>query len=163
MRLWYFSSSVNSFFKRAHAPPSSRARWLICGPTLRLLPYFMCANSEGSGETARMLVAYVINTLISWAGSFVVSWQSQVTWNLCQKYITQSFFYTPVICNHCPHITGLMCGAVTFRSFPQCGGSAGVIILRQNSGLECWLQLKYSRGTKSRTVTVRCAPTVWVL
>ena len=26
---------------------------LVC-QTLRLLPYFMCANSEGSGETARM-------------------------------------------------------------------------------------------------------------
>ena len=27
---------------------------MIFGWTLRLLPYFMCANSEGSGETARM-------------------------------------------------------------------------------------------------------------
>ena len=33
----------------------------------------MCANSEGSGETARMpsLVAYVISTIISWAGSIL--------------------------------------------------------------------------------------------
>ena len=48
--------------------------------TLCLLPYFICANSEGSGETARMqdaqtrpepsMVAYVINTIISRAGSF---------------------------------------------------------------------------------------------
>ena len=37
-----------------HAQPSSGARCLIFGPTLRLLPYFMCANSEGSGKTARM-------------------------------------------------------------------------------------------------------------
>ena len=29
------------------------ARCLIFGRTLRLLPYFMCANSEFSGETAR--------------------------------------------------------------------------------------------------------------
>ena len=43
------------------------ARCLIFGRTLRLLPYFMCANSEGSGETA--LVAYVISTIISCAGS----------------------------------------------------------------------------------------------
>ena len=49
MRLWYFSSSVNSFFKRI-----SGTRCLIFGRTLRLLPYIMCANSEGSGETARM-------------------------------------------------------------------------------------------------------------
>ena len=34
--------------------PSSGARCLNVGRTLRVLPYFMCANSEGSGETARM-------------------------------------------------------------------------------------------------------------
>ena len=33
---------------------ASGARCLIFGRTLRLLPYFMCVNSEGSGETARM-------------------------------------------------------------------------------------------------------------
>ena len=38
----------------AHAQPSSVARCLIFGWTIRLLPYFMCANSEGSGETVRM-------------------------------------------------------------------------------------------------------------
>ena len=32
----------------------SGARCLIFGRTLRLLPYFMWSNSEGSGETARM-------------------------------------------------------------------------------------------------------------
>ena len=37
-----------------HAQPSSGARCLIFGRALRLLPYSMCANSEGSGETARM-------------------------------------------------------------------------------------------------------------
>ena len=52
MRLWYFSSSVNLFFK--NMLPSSGPRYLIFGRTLRLLPYFMWANSEGSGETARM-------------------------------------------------------------------------------------------------------------
>ena len=44
-------SSVNS---NQHAQASSGARCLIFGRTLRLLPYFMCANSKGSGETARM-------------------------------------------------------------------------------------------------------------
>ena len=38
----------------AHVQPSSGYRCLIFGWTLRLLPYFMSANSEGSGETARM-------------------------------------------------------------------------------------------------------------
>ena len=37
-----------------HAQPSSGARCLMFGLTLRLLLYFMCANSEHSGETAQM-------------------------------------------------------------------------------------------------------------
>ena len=53
------------------------AAWsLLFGRTVRLLPYFMCANSEGSGVTVRMrrltwafAGAYVISTIISWAGS----------------------------------------------------------------------------------------------
>ena len=51
MRLLCFSFSVDSFFSM-HAQPSSGARCLSFGQTLRLLPYFMCANSQGSGETA---------------------------------------------------------------------------------------------------------------
>ena len=38
----------------AHAQPSSGARCQVFGRTLCLRPYFMCANSEGSGEAARM-------------------------------------------------------------------------------------------------------------
>ena len=38
----------------AHAQPLSGARCLIFGRTLCLLPYFMCANSDGSNETVRM-------------------------------------------------------------------------------------------------------------
>ena len=38
----------------SHAQQSSGARCLIFGWAHRLLPYFMCANSEGSGETVRM-------------------------------------------------------------------------------------------------------------
>ena len=86
MRLWHFSSSVNSFFKRqCAANPMGLDVWCLVG-TLHLLPYFMCANSEGSGETARMrrlawafagrlwdsLVAYGIITIISWADSFLL-------------------------------------------------------------------------------------------
>ena len=55
MRLWHFSSSVNSS-STGHAQQSSGAGCLIFGQTLRLLPYFMCANSEGSDETARIMV-----------------------------------------------------------------------------------------------------------
>ena len=62
MRLWHFSSSVNSFFKRA-----SGAKCLIFGQTLRLLPYFMCANSKGSGETAWMCrLAWGLRWLPMW-------------------------------------------------------------------------------------------------
>ena len=53
MRLWYSSSFVNSSWN-ALAQPSNAATRLIFGQTLHLLPYVMCANSEGSGETARM-------------------------------------------------------------------------------------------------------------
>ena len=38
---------------RMHSHPNG-ARCLIFGRTLRLLPYFMCKNSGGSGETERM-------------------------------------------------------------------------------------------------------------
>ena len=38
----------------AHAQPSSGARCLIFGRVLRLRPYFMCANREGSSKTAWM-------------------------------------------------------------------------------------------------------------
>ena len=54
----------------------TRARRLIVCRTRHILPYFMCANSEGSGETAGCtgspkpsLAAYVMSTIISWAGS----------------------------------------------------------------------------------------------
>ena len=52
MRLWYFLSSVTSGFKRACA--AIQWDYLIFGRTLLIFPYFMCANSEDCGETARM-------------------------------------------------------------------------------------------------------------
>ena len=45
---WSDHSSTSS------AQPSNGARCLIFGQTIRLLPYFMCANSKSSGETAQM-------------------------------------------------------------------------------------------------------------
>ena len=59
----------------AHAQPSSGDRCLIFVQTLRLLPYCMSANSEGSGETAwmrRLAWAFAGRTKISWAGSYGV-------------------------------------------------------------------------------------------
>ena len=75
MTLWYFSSSVNSFFN-AHAQPPSGARCLGFGRTLRLLPYCMyAANSEGSGETARM-------RRLAWAfaGRLCEKYQNLMSW-----------------------------------------------------------------------------------
>ena len=52
MRLWYFPSSENSFFRRALAS----SQWGLMSEFWpdTLLPYFMCTNSEGSGETVQM-------------------------------------------------------------------------------------------------------------
>ena len=62
-----------------HAQPSSGARYLIFGRTLRLLPYFICAQREGSGETARRLaLAFAVrlcdkyHNLMSWLN---LQWQ----------------------------------------------------------------------------------------
>ena len=66
MRLWYLSSSINSFFKRACAV-IQWARCLIFGRTLCLLPYFMCVKSVLWMRLRRCLwsvVAYVIRTHI---------------------------------------------------------------------------------------------------
>ena len=58
-----------------HAQPSSWARYLNFGRTLRLLPYFMSAKREGSGETApmrRLIWAFAVrlcdkyHNLMSW-------------------------------------------------------------------------------------------------
>ena len=47
-------------------PPWEGLKCLIFGRTLRLLPYSICANSDGSGETHESsLVAYVISIIIS--------------------------------------------------------------------------------------------------
>ena len=58
MQIWASSWDHDSFrppySSNAHAQPSSGARCQIIGRTLRLHLYFMCATSEGSGETARM-------------------------------------------------------------------------------------------------------------
>ena len=61
-----------------HAQPSSGARCLIFGQTLRLLPYFISVQTGKALERLRgyaaspepSVVACVISTIISWAGSF---------------------------------------------------------------------------------------------
>ena len=83
MRLWHLSPSVYSIFKHA----CTAIQWdytsdFWSDPLLCLLPYFMCANSEGSGETARMQSlawAFAVrlcdsyHNLMSWLKSLDVS------------------------------------------------------------------------------------------
>ena len=72
----------------------------IFGQTLRLLPYFMCANSEGgcADSPEPSLVAYVISTIISWAGSndvvyYDMNWIKILT---VRVTITGALFYAQV-------------------------------------------------------------------
>ena len=69
MRLWLFSSSVNSFFKRAcPAIQWGKMSDFWSDPSSTSVHYVarLCGNA-GSPEPS--LVAYVISTIISWAGS----------------------------------------------------------------------------------------------
>ena len=66
---------------------SSGARCLIFCPTFCLLPFFMCATNEGSGKTVPMrrlawafTIPYVLSTLISWAGSIMLSKFAEALW-----------------------------------------------------------------------------------
>ena len=67
-----------------HVQSSSGDRCLIFGRTLRLFPYFMCANSEGSGETARM-------RRLAWAfvGRLCGKYHNLMSW---LKYVLFSLF-----------------------------------------------------------------------
>ena len=71
MRLWHLSPFVNSIFKHACAA----IHWGYTSEflsDLRLPPYFMCANSDDSGETARIAWAFAVrlcdkyHNLMSW-------------------------------------------------------------------------------------------------
>ena len=77
-RLWHFSSSVNSFFKRACAAVGL-AVWFLVGHFV----YFhtscvwtakaLARLHRCAGLSEPLLVAYVISTIISWAGLFYFS------------------------------------------------------------------------------------------
>ena len=77
MRIWHFSSCINSFFKHACAAIQLE-RCLIFGRTF-IYMYFHTSWLQTAKALARLhgcaglpepsLVAYVISTIISWAGS----------------------------------------------------------------------------------------------
>ena len=66
---------------------SSGASCLIFCRTLRLLPYFMCANSEGSGESVRMR-----RLASAFAG------------RLCDKYHNLMSWLNFTVCYHMSHV-----------------------------------------------------------
>ena len=107
MRLWHFSSSVNSFFKCPCA-----ARCLIFGRTHHLLPYFMCANSEGSDETAQMRrLAWALagrlcdkyHNLMSWLKSDYSARSSKIS----SRFYQGLFFF--IIYHYRFHLDGYLC------------------------------------------------------
>ena len=61
-----------------HAQISSGARCLIFSNTLHLLPYLVCANSKGSGKTARM-------RRLAWAfaGRLCDKYHNRMSWLIC--------------------------------------------------------------------------------
>ena len=78
-RLWYFLSSVNSFFKRACAAiqwGKMSDFWLDSSSTSIL---HVCKQQrlwrvcECAGSPEPSLIAYVISTIITWAGSYFLS------------------------------------------------------------------------------------------
>ena len=80
---WTHSSEV-------HAQPSNGARCLIFGQTRRLFPYFMCANSEGSGETARMC-------RLTWAFAGRLCDKYHISW-ACSNFSIQLCLLVCLIC-----------------------------------------------------------------
>ena len=84
MRLWYFSSSVNSFFKRARAAITVWLDvWFFVGPFINFEFHTSCVRPAKALARLRRcavspepsLVAYVISTIISWAGSNIVRFE----------------------------------------------------------------------------------------
>ena len=71
--------------KRACAAIRSGAWCLMFYRTLRLLPYFMCANSEGSGETARMR-----KLAWSFAGRLCGKYHKLMSWLICLFFSSTS-------------------------------------------------------------------------
>ena len=75
-------------FSNTHAQPSSGARCLVFGRTLRLLPYFKCANSEGSGETA-----WMCRFAWAFAGRLCDKYHNLISWLISLIYRTQDSFW----------------------------------------------------------------------
>ena len=105
MRLWYFSSSVNPFFKCTSAAVQFGGG---VGWTLRLLPYYMCANSEDCGDTTRMRrLAWAIagrlcgkyHNLMSWLKYSTIAISYHAYWNV-QHWKGKRIFTVSIFVQH---------------------------------------------------------------
>ena len=74
---------LHKLSSNAHAQPSSGARCLIFGWTLRPLSYFMCVNSEGSGETA-----LICRLACAFPGRLCDKYHNLMSWLKCCYYPT---------------------------------------------------------------------------
>ena len=66
--------------------------WFLAGP-FRLLPYLMCANGEGSGETPRM-------RRLAWAffGRLCDKYHNLMSWLIYPLYFTDMYMHLSVQC-----------------------------------------------------------------
>ena len=87
-----------------HTQPSSGARCVIFGRTLRLLPYFMCMNSEASGETATMRrLCDKYHNPMGWLIFLSVFVRKKPWWMAYAELMNRNFFF----CVSCSYmITG---------------------------------------------------------
>ena len=99
MKIWYFSSSVNSFFKRAYAAiPMGLDVWIL----VRSFVYFhtlyvrtvkaLARLRRRAGSPEPSLVAYVISTIISWAGSNDFPYKCIFIWKI-KFYLAPTTFF----------------------------------------------------------------------
>ena len=71
MRLWYFTSSIKSFFNHRHPDFWFLVRPFVYFHTLCVRTAKALVRPRGcAGSPEPSLVAYVISTIISWAGSY---------------------------------------------------------------------------------------------
>ena len=161
MRLWHFSSSVNSFFKRACA--ACGARCLIFCWILHLLPYFKCANSKSSDALARLrgcagspepsLVAYVISTICSslspWRrfGSLATlatdkvhneDWSDRVDAQIDQMLCWVQVIWWVLSCSNSVVIRGDNKGSRHTSSGLHCSWPSGPVIPNAINSLDFW-------------------------
>ena len=113
MRLCYFSSSINSFFKRMPSHPVGLDVWFLVGPFL----YFhnmwtvkaLARRCWCAGLPEHWLVTDVISSIISWAGCNVVlhlgdvskrCWLHNCQWPWSDRVSVQGLLFAQACLSH---------------------------------------------------------------